>query len=208
MLVQLVYVSSDRDQESFDEYFNEMTFNAIPFGGSAARNELSKKFEVRGIPRLLILAPSDDEGNRKLINGNIRGPIESGDFEDFPFLPKNYADLNNGGENINDRKCLIVFHENGDDDEQKDVVDAVKAVAEQLKDKHGDMDFLWAVDPNGIAPRVRDALKMPKVSDEATMVILDIPDNGGFYTTDETDPTVENIAKFIENPGERKQIGR
>jgi len=204
---ELVFVSSDRDQGGFDEYFGEMTFCAVPFEDRQAKNELAKRFKVQGIPKLIMLGPANEEGERELINDSIRGAIESGDFADFPFHPKPYGDLNNGGENINDRKCLIVFHENGDDDDQKDVVEAVKAAALQLKDKH-DMDFLWALDPTGLTPRVRDALKMKNISDEATMIILDIPDQGGFYTTTETDVTVENIVKFIDNPGARQQIGR
>lgn len=202
---ELVFVSSDRDKEQFDEYFGEMPFPAISFENSDAKNALSKRFEVNGIPKLLMLGPADDGGERRLINANIRGAIESGDFMDFPFHPTPYGDLNNGAENINERKCVIVFHENGDDDDQKEVINAVKGAAEQLKDKV-DMDFLWAVDPKGMAGRIREVLKMDPMSDEATMVILDIPDRGGFYTSAETDASAENIVKFVENPGKRLQI--
>jgi hypothetical protein len=36
--------------------------------------------------------------------------------------------------------------------------------------------------------------------------LLDIPDDGGYYKSDVTDITVENILAFIDNPGDRFQL--
>ena len=50
----MIFVSSDRDQHSFDEYFAEMPWLAVPHGDSR-KGALSKLFEVEGIPTLVIV---------------------------------------------------------------------------------------------------------------------------------------------------------
>ena len=50
--LEIVFVSSDSDKSSFDEYFGTMPWKALPFG-SAQKEVLSAKFGVRGIPTLV-----------------------------------------------------------------------------------------------------------------------------------------------------------
>merc|ERR1712216_653323 len=40
----IVFVSSDRDQASFDEYYGSMSFFAMPFAQRAKKDELSNKY--------------------------------------------------------------------------------------------------------------------------------------------------------------------
>eukprot|EP00565_Helicotheca_tamesis_P000856 CAMPEP_0185737762 /NCGR_PEP_ID=MMETSP1171-20130828/31226_1 /TAXON_ID=374046 /ORGANISM="Helicotheca tamensis, Strain CCMP826" /LENGTH=357 /DNA_ID=CAMNT_0028408767 /DNA_START=221 /DNA_END=1294 /DNA_ORIENTATION=+ len=203
---ELVFLSSDSDIDSFNEYYNEMTFCALPYEEREAKNGLSKRFEIRGIPSLLILGPvPPGGGDRPLINKNLRYIIENGDFSDFPFHPKPYGDLELSGSEISSKKCLVVFHENGDDDEQKEVINIVKAVAERHKEK-SDMKFLWALEAKGLARSIRSASQMSEMDDGASMILLDVPDEGGYYKSKEKDITVESALEFIENPGERFQL--
>ena len=70
---EVVFVSSDRsseDQLKYMEKYN-MNFYAIPHGSDAANN-LKKKFEVRGIPSLVIV---DAKGNTITKNG--RGDVSA-----------------------------------------------------------------------------------------------------------------------------------
>ena len=64
----VVFVSSDRDEAAFAEYYGEMSFMALPYANRSAKEELSTKYGVRGIPTLVLL---DGDGN--LVEGNIRG---------------------------------------------------------------------------------------------------------------------------------------
>ena len=202
---ELVFVSSDRDLESFNEYFDEMTFCALPFEEREAKQHLSKRFGIQGIPSLLILGHLEENGERPLINDSVRGFIEAGDLADFPFHPKPYQDLAMGADGINENKCLIIFCENEDDDEQRDIVEVVKQVAEKHKDSG--IKFFYATQPGGMVAAVRRALSIDKKMDAITMALLDIPDNGGFYLqTPKDDITAELVEKFIENPGERMQM--
>ena len=207
---ELVFVSSDRDSESFAEYFGEMSFCALPFDEREAKALLSKRFGVNGIPHLLILGPvPEGGGDRPLINDNLRGAVELGDLSDFPFEPKPYQDFSAGAEGINEYRSLVIFCENEDDDEQKDIIEAVKTVAVKSKASgDAEMKFFFATEPTGLATQVRRVIKMENKYDSVVMALLDIPDNGGYYVSDETEITADAIEAFLANPGQRQQLSR
>mmetsp|Transcript_18421 Transcript_18421/g.33367 ORF Transcript_18421/g.33367 Transcript_18421/m.33367 type:complete len:426 (-) Transcript_18421:192-1469(-) len=204
---ELVFVSSDQDEKSFTEYFAEMTFCALPYADREAKNAISKRFGISGIPSLLILGPVDPStGDRPLINDSFNGSIESGNHvADFPFEPKPFGDLANIGEEINEQKCLMVFHESGDDDEQAEVMDAIKAAATSAE-AGDEVKYFWALDDKGLIPRIRQALEMTSISDDPTMVLVDLPDEGSYYKSSVTDITPESILKFVKNPGTKHSI--
>ena len=52
---EIVFISSDRDQASFESYYGEMPWLSLPFGERDLKNKLSKKFKVQGIPSFVIL---------------------------------------------------------------------------------------------------------------------------------------------------------
>ena len=203
---ELVFVSSDRDVKGFNDYYGEMPFGALPYEERESKLLLSKMFGIKGIPALLILGPVDAGGDRKLINDNLRDVIEAGDLADFPFRPKPYQDLAVGADGINGNRCLVVFCENEDDDEQAELVNIVKTVAEKRKDS--EIKFFYATQPGGFVPAVRKALKIQNKLDGVIMALLDIPDNGGFYISDKTDLTQETVEQFLDCPGERQQMKR
>ena len=67
---EIVFVSSDRDQISFDSYFSTMPWLSLPFGDPTIKN-LAKHFDIRGIPSLVILGPDGKtvtKQGRNLIN--------------------------------------------------------------------------------------------------------------------------------------------
>merc|ERR1712038_766279 len=206
---ELVFVSSDRDEESFKDYFKEMSFCALPYEHRDAKKALSQRFDISGIPALLMLGPvtNDETGEREIINKNLRGVITSGDLTEFPFYQKKYSSVEQA-EDFNSTKCLIIFNENGDDDEQEKVKEVAKKVAEKAKDndKMEGMNFLWALSSDGIVPRLRKFMNLPEIPTDPAMVILDIPDEGGYYKSDSKDITVESVMKFIETPGDRLQL--
>ncbi|KAL6878464.1 hypothetical protein ACP4OV_012634 [Aristida adscensionis] len=52
---EVVFVSRDRDEEAFDEYFAKMPWLAVPFSDEEGRKRLLNRFKVKGIPNLVIL---------------------------------------------------------------------------------------------------------------------------------------------------------
>ncbi|XP_066304676.1 uncharacterized protein [Branchiostoma lanceolatum] len=59
--LEIVLVSGDPDQESFDEHFAEMPWLAIPFTEPQKRLDLCNKYEVLGIPVLVIVDANSAE---------------------------------------------------------------------------------------------------------------------------------------------------
>ena len=74
---EVVFVSSDRSAEDQQEYMKDydMEWPAIPYD-SPLRQELGAKYEVRGIPSLVIV---DDQGN--LITKDGRSEISGSDSD-------------------------------------------------------------------------------------------------------------------------------
>ncbi|XP_044490323.1 probable nucleoredoxin 1 isoform X1 [Mangifera indica] len=54
---EVIFISSDRDQASFDDFFSGMPWLALPFG-DRRKASLSRKFKVYGIPMLVALGPT------------------------------------------------------------------------------------------------------------------------------------------------------
>eukprot|EP00656_Telonema_subtile_P023481 TRINITY_DN2493_c0_g1_i2.p1 TRINITY_DN2493_c0_g1~~TRINITY_DN2493_c0_g1_i2.p1 ORF type:complete len:136 (-),score=37.15 TRINITY_DN2493_c0_g1_i2:181-588(-) len=69
----IIFVSSDRDEEAFAEYYDSMSFYALPYAQRELKESLSEKFGVRGIPTLVVL---DGDGNT--VSSNARG--QHGDY--------------------------------------------------------------------------------------------------------------------------------
>lgn len=53
---EVVFVSGDRTQEEYDKYYAEMPWLALPRGDKRTAT-IAKKFEVKGVPRLIVMKP-------------------------------------------------------------------------------------------------------------------------------------------------------
>ncbi|MDC0510792.1 thioredoxin-like domain-containing protein, partial [bacterium] len=84
--MEVVFVSSDRDQGSFDEYYGEQPWLALPFAARDIKAALSKKFKVNGIPSLVVLQPDGT-----LITTEGRGKI--GKPEAYPWIPPTFGEV-------------------------------------------------------------------------------------------------------------------
>jgi nucleoredoxin len=198
-------VSGDESEASFDQFVSETSFCGIPFEDTSAREELEARLEITSYPTLVMLGPrpendDDNYGDRPIINTEVRAVIENGDYvTDFPFYPKPWGDLCKTTDDINTHKCLIVFYDGGDENEQMDIEDAVRDAAEEYR---GDefIKFYWACNPDApLASNIRRACKLGDVSDVPAMVLLDIPDDGNFYVSEETEITAVSIVNFLSH---------
>ncbi|KAG8377974.1 hypothetical protein BUALT_Bualt08G0089600 [Buddleja alternifolia] len=76
---EIVFVSSDHDQTSFESYFQTMPWLALPYGDPNIKN-LTKYFDVRGIPSLVILGP-----DRKTVTKQGRSLVNLYQERAYPF---------------------------------------------------------------------------------------------------------------------------
>jgi len=90
--LEIVFVSSDRDENSFEEYFKEMPWLSLPYADRDRKAELSNRFSVRGIPTFVIL---DKEGNLITSDGRTKVMADA-DGKQFPWIPKTAAEILKG----------------------------------------------------------------------------------------------------------------
>merc|ERR1719183_2045745 len=94
--LEVVFVSSDKDQAAFAEYYGGMPWLALPFG-TDKKASLDKKFKVQGIPTVILL---DADGN--VLNKDGREAISNDPTgEDFPWRQKTLAELLSSAKIVN-----------------------------------------------------------------------------------------------------------
>ncbi|DAZ99977.1 TPA: hypothetical protein N0F65_001981 [Lagenidium giganteum] len=75
---ELIFVSSDRDSASFEEYYKEMPFAALPFDDRERKEVLGRKYNVMGIPFLLFL---NEKGEVITVDGRMIVAEARGDVD-------------------------------------------------------------------------------------------------------------------------------
>ncbi|KAF3431255.1 hypothetical protein FNV43_RR25985 [Rhamnella rubrinervis] len=84
---EVIFISSDRDQASFDEFFSSMPWLAIPFGDERKKT-LQKKFKVQGIPAVIAIGPSG-----RTVNRDARDIITIHGAAAYPFTEEQLKDV-------------------------------------------------------------------------------------------------------------------
>ena len=180
-----------------------MNFASVPFEDIDSREGLEVRLDITSYPTLVMLGPkpadeSDNFGDRPIINTEVRAVIENGDYvSEFPFYPRKWGSLDKTTDDINTHKCLIIFHEGGDDNEQMDVEDAIQDAAEEYV---GDelIKFYWACDPGApLSANIRNAIRLGPIDETPTIVLLDIPNDGTFYSSKMDEISAETISAFL-----------
>ncbi|TKY58652.1 nucleoredoxin 1 [Spatholobus suberectus] len=85
---EVIFVTADKDDESFNSYFSKMPWLAIPFSDSEARSSLKELFHVRGIPHLALL----DETGKVVTKNGVKVIREYG-VEGYPFTSARMQEL-------------------------------------------------------------------------------------------------------------------
>jgi len=214
--LEVLFVSSDKDQESFDGYFKEMPWLALDFSDRKRKEQLSNLFGVEGIPSLVII---DKDGSTITKNGRA---ALGGDPEgaEFPWYPKPVSNLKGGPGDINEVPTVVAFCETSDPAMQKTVEDAMTPMAQQFLDKEKtagedapEIAFMIATESGGISEQLRKIMSMPEAGGvEPKLMLINIEDNGAFHEGPEGDITPDSVAKFVAafqaSTLERKQLQR
>jgi nucleoredoxin len=191
---EMVFASSDKNEEQFKEYFDEMPWLAIPFDDRKRKEALSAHFEVDGIPTLVILDP---QGNVVTANGRMAVGADP-EGSEFPWVPKPCNELTGAsGSSLNDSAVLIAFTTGEDAD-----VAAAKAVlqpiaeaeAEAAKAAGDNQVFFMYTANDDMIDMVRDFARLKDTS--PLLVLLDIPNQVKFVSKDHS-ITTENVSQFL-----------
>jgi len=174
---EFIFCSSDRDEESFKEYFATMGFLGLNvFGseqGKAIKAFLSEKMGVRGIPHLAIV---DSEGN--VICKNARSCVEEDPTgKDFPWKLPAVQDIGRTLEGINELPSFVLFAETKSEAEQETLLGYINAHAteQEAKDKRACMHFI-SKKKNEIGSRVAAI-----TGNKGDVLILVVIQKGEYY---------------------------
>ncbi|KAL6351428.1 hypothetical protein AAG906_040782 [Vitis piasezkii] len=99
---EVIFISSDRDQASFDEFFSGMPWLALPFGDKR-KASLGRTFKVRSIPKLIAVEPTGrtvttEARNLVMIHGADAYPFTD---EHIKEIEAQYEEMAKGGQ----RRC-------------------------------------------------------------------------------------------------------
>jgi len=193
--VEIIFCSSDKTEDAFNEYHNEMPWLALPYSERAKKESLAKRYKCKGIPYLVFVDPKTWE----TITLNGRGGITASSFvEDFPYHPKSSYDLSQstdglmGGKNV-----FIVFTDSCDAETKKNVSTIVRQFADKAKSDNNDYFFKYftANGDSGIEVQMRPSFKMP----EAPSANNDKP-----LSEEDANNTLRKPSMFVLNFSARK----
>jgi nucleoredoxin len=215
--VEFIFISSDRDEMDFHNYYKKMPFLAFPFHLSNENQKLNNLFEVEGIPTLVIVDPTG-----KTITTDGRSAVMSDrEGKDFPWLPKPVNNLDNPT-GINENQSLIILAEAEGKQTQEHLESILHAVSEKERAKAQaageDLDLLFfiATESSGVSSKVRqltklgnpgegeakkvvcdgDTCKIVNTAANTQVILLDIPEDGSYFVMEDT-PTEEHIHSFL-----------
>lgn len=201
---ELVFVSSDRDEKSWKEYYETMPWLALPYENRSAKNGLSSLFGIQGIPAFVLL----DE-DRNVINKNARGSVDADpEGNEFPWYPKKVNDITDC-EGIEETPSFVMLVENEDAAAQKKIEADVTVVAEEVykeaKTKKSDPEFLFFLAKDSSAGPMTQIKKLCGLDGGSSVkaLLLDIDDNGGFYEIQE-EISADVVRKTMENYKNKK----
>ncbi|XP_052801036.1 nucleoredoxin-like [Mya arenaria] len=190
---EIVFISSDRSEDSFTSYANSMPWLALPFGDTRAQM-LKNLYEVEGIPMLVML---DETGNVITLDGRL-GVQEDIDGQEFPWYPKPISELTEGAAiTLNEAACLVLFVEPEDEevDKARDLL-LQPATEEYNKGEHRDLFFFIGADDE-ICDPVRNFANLPDQT--PLLTILDFPEQKVYVSEEKKNVTTEIAAKFVQD---------
>lgn len=187
--MEILFVSSDRDQKAFDEYFAEQPWKALSFSQRDKKTVLSDMFGVEGIPSFVVL---DAEGN--VITKDGRSKVEKDQLgANFPeaWLPQPINDCNDDPSDLNSEVCFLVLNPSAASTE------AMTSVAKKHEGLAGSVDamkYRFFTGPDGnIVKQIRNLVKC---QENDVLVLMNLP-AGGKYKVLSGEITQDFIASQI-----------
>lgn len=199
---EVIFVSSDRSEESYNVYIETMPWLRIPFSQEERRRKLARALDVQAIPTLVILDPRDNiitlDGRAEL--------IEDPEGLNFPWtsrlvniLTEKYAT------SLHDAPAIILFVE-GEDCEIQFAESVLLPAAQAYRQDRPDYDPNYD-DPDDILQfyialdcETSDILREFVGLDDAVPLLtaIDIPRGVYVVMEDGAEITVDSVQQFVD----------
>lgn len=187
--MEVIFISSDKDEAAFKEYFAEMPWQCLPFENRAAKDLLNKACNCEGIPHMAVFNPDGSlvtEDGRAAVSRDPKG-------ETFPegWMPQPFSDVEDGVDSLNSEKCLVYLGST------LEMAAPLKEVASEYHLKANkvisEMAYrFFSAKDSGITGQIR---KLTGVTG-TQLIMLDLDDSGSFYIHD-GDVTADSVRAFI-----------
>eukprot|EP01060_Flectonema_neradi_P025145 TRINITY_DN33984_c0_g1_i1.p1 TRINITY_DN33984_c0_g1~~TRINITY_DN33984_c0_g1_i1.p1 ORF type:complete len:434 (+),score=103.30 TRINITY_DN33984_c0_g1_i1:42-1304(+) len=197
---EIVFVSSDKDEAAFDDYFKSHHGDYLSFEyNSPERKMMASLIDADGIPTFAVYKNGKlvNKGGRGVVDGGVKNALENG--WEPPLLTCLDEDVENRGFSINEKPSLIVRCAAADDDEQESIEKALTSVSKELKtDDEPDVLFFISKQMQGPSAKVAEMVSKggDKAAENPHMIMFCIP-KGGYYESKETDITPAAVKQFI-----------
>jgi len=196
--LEIVFVSSDKDEEQFKDYFKEMPWLALDFEDRQRKAQLSSMFGVRGIPALIIV---DKDGS--VITTEGRAALSSDpQGAKFPWYPPAVNNAKDGPGDINEVPTVVALCETSAAEEQAAIEETMTCVAKQYIEKQKaagedspEFRFLIATEATGVAPQLRKLMSLPALNPTKHEHPLEEKDISGNWGCDGCNCSGESASK-------------
>ncbi|XP_078080827.1 nucleoredoxin [Mustelus asterias] len=192
---EIVFISADRSEDSYKQYFNEMPWVAVPYTDEARRSRLNWHYGIQGIPTLIIL---DQEG--KIITRQGRPAVLNDmDCKDFPWHPKPVLELTESNAmQLNEGPSLVLFVDS-DEEELEPAKQLIQPIAEKIFAEHKAKDedpplLFFVAGDDDMTDSIRDFTNLPESA--PLLTILDMSQRAK-YVKDVEEITPAIVEEFV-----------
>ncbi|TNN01685.1 hypothetical protein fugu_011067 [Takifugu bimaculatus] len=210
---EIVFVSADRSEESFKQYFSEMPWLAVPYSDEARRSRLNRLYGIQGIPTLILL---DAEGHMITRQGRVE-VLNDPECRLFPWHPRPVLELSESNACATSRRALPrpvrgrrllsslnVLLSPSDAEEEGELEPAkelIQPIAEKLmakyKAKEEEMPLLFFVaGEDDMTESLRDYTNLPEAA--PLLTILDMSARAK-YVSDVEEITPAVVDQFVSD---------
>lgn len=198
--LEIIFVSSDRDEAAFNAYQQEMPWLALPYDQREAARKLNKMCGVQGIPSLVVFGPDGmlvTSDGRKMVMDDQKGEL-------LPegWLPKPFGDIREDPSPLSEHKCLIAL---GGDAEQASSVESLANehfVAAGSDIEAMDLRFFTAPE-GGVTQQLR---MITNIKAENKIILIDIPSGGAFHVKPPDASVKDFVADVLAGRAQRSQL--
>ncbi|KAG5269358.1 hypothetical protein AALO_G00201110 [Alosa alosa] len=193
---EIVFVSADRSEDSFTQYFSEMPWLAIPYSDEARRSRLNRLYGIQGIPTLILL---DTEGHMITRQGRVE-VLNDPECRLFPWHPRPVLELSESNAvQLHEGPCLVLFVDAEEEGELEPAKELIQPIAEKLlakyKAKEEESPLLFFVaGEDDMSDSLRDYTNLPEAA--PLLTILDMSARAK-YVRDVEEITPAVVEQFV-----------